>query len=175
MAKNELLLQLENAKNNYVLILAACSLFSNDKSYSILDESHCKFAHYTVEFRQVANLMRKSHDRDIACKEFIKMGMRILVKESFELIKDYCNTSSQNKKFKEQSWYEFTRIIRNCLSHNFKFEFNKKDKSKLPVSWRNKQIDLNANNTFLKLSFFGYKEAWELFCDMCSFVKESLT
>jgi len=34
--------QLENAKNNYILGLSAISLFSNEKIYPILEESHSR-------------------------------------------------------------------------------------------------------------------------------------
>ena len=174
MIKNELLSQLENAKNNFILVLASISLFSNEKAYPILDESNCKLGKYSIEFKQVSNMMKKESDRNIACKEFVNMGLRILIKETFELIKDYSKETQQEKTFKSQNWYEFARMIRNCLSHNFKFQFNKYDKSLLPLSWNNKTIDISLDNTHLQLSFFGYVEAWELFGELYSFVKNTL-
>ena len=51
MTKSELISQLENAKNNYILGLSAISLFSNAKVYPILEESHAIFGTYTVEFK----------------------------------------------------------------------------------------------------------------------------
>ena len=83
--------QLENAKNNYILGLSAISLFSNEKVYPILEESQAKFGTYTVEFKQVKNLLMKPADRDIAVKEFLTSQIRALIKESFELIKNYCD------------------------------------------------------------------------------------
>ena len=46
MTKAELLSQLENAKNNYILGLAALALFANEESYPILEKSSCKFGSY---------------------------------------------------------------------------------------------------------------------------------
>jgi hypothetical protein len=69
-------------------------------------------------------MMKKESDRNIACEEFAKMGLRNLIKEAFELIKDYSNNTNQEQTFKSQNWYHFARIIRNCLSHNFKFQFS---------------------------------------------------
>jgi len=174
MIKTELLSQLENAKNNFILVLASTSLFSNEKTYPILDESNCKFGTYSIEFKQVANMMKKESDRKIACKEFVNMGLRILIKETFELIKDYSKETRQERIFKSQNCYQFARIIRNCLSHNFKFQFNKCDKTLLPLSWNNKTIDSSLDSTHLQLSFFGYVEAWELFDELHSFVKNIL-
>lgn len=119
-------------------------------------------------------MMGKEKDRNIACKEFINMGLRILIKESFKLIKDYSDNTNQKQIFQKQTWFEFARIIRNCLSHNFKFQFNKHDKSLLPINWRSKTIDINMEDTYLELSFFGYVEAWELFDEMNLFVKNTL-
>ena len=62
-------------------------------------------------------------------------------------------------------------MIRNCLSHNFKFEFNKKDKLFLPVTWKGKEINISLDGTDLQLSFFGYVEAWETFNEMDLFSK----
>ena len=177
MIKTELLSQLENAKTNFILVLASTSLFSNQKTYPILDESNCKFGKYSIEFKQIANMMKKESDRNIACKEYVNMGLRILIKETFELIKDYSKETQQEPKFTSQRWYQFARCIRNCLSHNFKFQLHdKKNKLlyKLPISWKNKTIDVSFDNTYLQLSFFGYVEAWELFDEMQLFVKNTL-
>ena len=175
MTKDDLLSQLENAKNNYVLGLASISLFSNEKVYSALEESHVKFGTYTVEFNQVKNLLMKPADREVACKEFLKTQIRALIKESFELIKNYCDESGQGAKLVDESWYEFARIIRNCLSHNFKFKFNSHDKKTLPVIWNNRTINTSMDGNHLELIFFGYVETWELFTEYQNFVGTELT
>ncbi len=174
MTKKELISQLENAKNNYILGLAAISLFSNDKVYPILEESHAKFGTYTVEFKQVKNLLMKPADRSIAIKEFLTSQIRALIKESFELIKNYCNETKQVSTFKAEPWYQFARMIRNCLSHNFRFKFNKYDKGLLPVSWKNRAIDSTMDSKHLELKFFGYVETWELFSEYQDFVANRL-
>ncbi len=102
------------------------------------------------------------------------MLMRSLIKESFELIKDYCNDSNQSTSFKAERWYQFARIIRNCLSHNFKFEFNAYDRRLLPVTWKARTITLQMDGQHLELGFFGYVEAWELFQEFQEFVDNSL-
>jgi len=167
--------QLENAKNNYILGLAAISLFSNEKVYPVLEESQAKFGTYTIEFKQVKNLLIKPADRKIAVKEFITSQIRALIKESFELIKNYSDETNQDSKFKLEPWYQFARIIRNCLSHNFKFEFRKYDKTLLPVTWKSRTIDTSMDGKHLELKFFGYVETWELFMEYQKFVDNKLT
>jgi len=175
MTKKELMSQLENTKNNYILGLAAISLFSNEKVYPVLEESHAKFGTYTIEFKQVKNLLIKPADRKIAVKEFITSQIRALIKESFELIKNYSDETSQDSKFKLEPWYQFARIIRNCLSHNFKFEFREYDKTLLPVTWKSRTIDTSMDGKHLELKFFGYVETWELFMEYQKFVDNKLT
>jgi len=175
ITKSELVSQLENAKNNYILGLAAISLFSNEKVYPVLDESHAKFGTYTVEFKQVKNLLVKPEDRAIAVKEFLTSQIRALIKESFELIKDYSEGTNQSTTLKSEVWYQYARMIRNCLSHNFQFEFNRYDKSILPVSWKARTIDISMDGQPLKLNFFGYVESWELFMEYQAFVRDKLT
>jgi hypothetical protein len=174
MTKKELMSQLENAKNNYILGLASISLFSNEKVYPVLDESHAKFGIYTVEFKQVKNLLIKPADRQVAVKEFLTSQIRALIKESFELIKNYCDETNQDSKFKAKSWYQFARIIRNCLSHNFKFEFRKYDTALLPVTWKSRTINASMDGKHLELKFFGYVETWELFMEYQIFVVDEL-
>ena len=163
MNKVDLLSQLENAKNSYVLGLAAMSLFSEDQSYDHLDKSKCKFGSYEIDFSQVAALLRCKQDRDLALKEYLKVHLRALIKESFELLLDYCKNSDQENSLKKKDWYQFSRLIRNCISHNFKFEFNDYDKTKLPVTWNDFTIDLKMDSQPLELKFFGYIQVWELF------------
>ena len=175
MNKIELLSQLTNAKNNYVLGMAAISLFASPDSYPILTNNHAQFGQYTITFDQVTNLLQNPVDREIAVKEFLTSQIRALIKESFELIKDYCDDTNQTAVFKSQCWYQFSRMIRNCLSHNFRFEFNKYDKSLMPVNWNNRTINLAMDGQHLKLDFFGYVETWELFREYQTFVENSLT
>jgi len=174
MTKDELLSQLENAKNNYILGLAASALFASEESYPILDKSSCKFGTYVLTFAQVSDLLRVPKDRETAMKEFIKMLLRAVVKESFELIKNYCDASSQASSFIGQPCYQFARIIRNCVSHNFRFEFREYDKSLLPVSWKGRSITSALDGTYLELSFFGCAEAWQLFTEMKDFAANTL-
>jgi hypothetical protein len=172
MTKPELIGQLENAKNNYILGLAAMSLFASPEAYPILEKNRASFGTYTVEFAQVVRLLQNAKDREIATKEFLTSQIRALIKESFELIKDYCENSGQAALLKAEDWYQFARMIRNCLSHNFKFEFNNYDRGLLPLSWKGRTIASEMDGQHLRLDFFGYVETWELFREYQNFVKD---
>jgi len=139
-----------------------------------LEESHASFGIYTVEFKQVKNLLVDPAGWDIAVKGFLTSQIRTLIKESFELVKNYCCETDQNPKFNAQPWYHFARMIRNCLSHNFRFEFRKYDKTLLPVTWSSRTIDASMDGKHLALKFFGYVETWELFMEYQRFVRNEL-
>lgn len=173
--KNDLLSQLENAKNNYILVLASISLFSDEDALQILKKKNCQFSWYSIKFSQVSNMMTDKENLEIANKEFLLMWFRALIKESFELILNYSKHTNQYEgKFKKEGWYDFSRIIRNSLSHNYKFEFSKSDKNKLPVVWNNIVINNSMDKSYLDLSLFWYKEWWELFNEMNKFVVDKL-
>ena len=167
----EVLGQLANAKNNYVLGLSALALFATPDAHKILECQHASFGTYSVDFRQVALLLRVDADREVAVKEFANMLLRALVKEGFELIKTYAEESGQSQVLKRQEWYQFARLIRNCLAHDFRFSFGRHDESVLPVSWRSRTILANMHGQQLPLEFFGYVQAWELFRDFQTFVE----
>lgn len=174
MTKQDILSQLENAKNNYILGLAAISLFSNRDVLKILESNNVKFGNYKVDFNQVSILLANANDSRIAIKEFLNSLTRNIIKDSFELIKNYCEESNQLPLFKAKEWYQFSRLIRNCFSHNFKFMFNNYDQGLLPVDWNGKVITQEMNVQELKLEFFGYVETWELFSTFQSFVLTEL-
>ena len=53
----------------------------------------------------------------------IRLGMKDMLSMSFEMIKNYCNETEQFEILKKFPWYNFSRLIRNSFSHNFKFDF----------------------------------------------------
>jgi hypothetical protein len=122
----------------------------------------------------VVDLLRNERDRTIALDEFLKMLMRCLIKESFEHIKDYCEATNQYAAFKAEGWYEFARIIRNFLSHNCRFEFNKYDRERLPITWRDRTITAAMDGESLERGLWGHTETWELYCEFEDFVANRL-
>jgi len=174
MTREELANQLEHTKNNYIMGLAAFSMFESERCYPLLRTHALTFGEYTVEFEQLIKLLQNANDCEIALNEFAKMLMRTLLKESFEHIKDYCEESDQYASFKSEHWYEFGRLIRNFLSHNCIFEFNKYDRERLPVTWKDRTITIEMNKQTLDRDFFGYVQTWELFQEFQDFVANRL-
>lgn len=175
LTKVELLSQLENVKNNYILGLASVSVLSESFAANHLRQSHCAFGTYFVEFRQVAALLESKPDREMALKEFTTMLLRGLLKESFETVRAYAKSSQQRAALKAQPWFQFFRLIRNCVSHNFHFEFTEDDKKLLPVSWHGRTVDKNLDGKPLEIAFLGYDGVWALFSELVNFADTQLT
>lgn len=169
MTKEELLNQLSHTKNNYIIGLASLSMFKSGQAVPLLERHAAAFGEYTVTFDQLAELLRKASDREIALNEFNKMLMRTTIKESFEHIKEYCQDTNQFPLLKSEPWYEFARIIRNFLSHNCRFIFNKYDRERLPIRWKDFEITEAMHGGGLGDKVFGNIQTWELFSRMEEF------
>jgi len=170
VTKEELISQLYNSKNNFILGLASLALLADPDAQNLLKEKSADLSGYSVPFDQVATLLGSACDRQIALEEFAKSVLRCLVKEGHELVTHYCKREDLYSDLSAHPWWQFSRLIRNALSHNFCFRLNDKDLRLLPVSWQGKTLDPSVDGQPLMLSFFGHADAWRLFLEYESFV-----
>ncbi len=175
MTKEELVNQLTHTKNNYIIGLAALSVFNSGQAEPLLERHAAAFGDYTVTFDQVAQLLKKAPEHGIVLSEFNKMLMRTTIIESFEHIKEYCQNTNQYPLLKKQQWYEFARIIRNFLSHNCRFIINKYDRERMPIRWGKLEITEQMHGRGLEADSFGNIETWELFQQFETFVQNNLS
>ena len=96
---------------------------------------------------------------------------RNLLKETFRITQSYCQINDKIIILEEQSWYQFSRIVVNSISHNFRFEFRAKDKTLLPVSYRNQTIDSSMNGKPISMKL---EILLNLIDDIIFFVREKL-
>ncbi|MBW4472339.1 MAG: hypothetical protein KME45_18335 [Stenomitos rutilans HA7619-LM2] len=199
--KQELLSQLNNAQNNFMLGIAALGLLVQEESHSVMEKLVCIITETSFSFvNDVSQVRSQFHSNQFPIKfssfplsvaanyikiankeriqeiqqEFFKMLLRSLLKESFEVIKEYCTNSNQLPLFRKQDWYHFARFVRNCLSHNFLIEYRDFDKKLLPVSWKGRSFTLCMNGKPIDASFLTIDHALELYKDMRGFVENSL-
>jgi hypothetical protein len=170
VTKEELISQLCNSKNNFILGLASLALLADPDAQNLLKEKSADLSGYSVPFDQVATLLGSACDRQVALEEFAKSVLRCLVKEGHELVTHYCKNEGLYSDLSAQSWWQFSRLVRNALSHDFCFRLNDKDLKLLPVSWQGKTLDPSVDGQPLMLSSFGYADAWRLFLEYESFV-----
>lgn len=96
---------------------------------------------------------------------------RNLFKETFRITQSYCHANNKMDILKDQSWYQFARIVVNSISHNFRFKFRPNDKKLLPVNYMDQIIDssMDGKPTSMKLEIL-----LNLIDDIIYFVKEKL-
>ena len=97
---------------------------------------------------------------------------RNLLKEGFRLTQSYCQENGRESEFTSESWYQFARIVVNCLSHSFTFSFRPYDLTKLPVSYNGVTIDSSNDGNELSMKL---EVLLSLFDEIISFVKNKLT
>jgi len=158
--------RLKTVQNNYVLGLASLALLTSESAQIQLRADSAQFGGFTVQFLQVAELMLVPTHRDDAINSFLLMLMCSLIKDTFELTRHHAKRGGVLAALKTQHWYQFARLVRNCLGHNFILEFNERDLRMMPVQWRGRTLTASMNGSPLPLHLFGYEQAWQLFLDM---------
>jgi hypothetical protein len=196
MNKQELISQLNIAQNNFILGIAALGLLIQERNYPTLEQLVCIMTETSFFFEEVSKISNHFQNTQFPIKvapfplsiaakyireadaaqiqqiqkEFFAMLLRVFIKESFEVIKDYCKNTNQETLLKQQKWYHFSRIIRNALSHNFVIELRDSEKKLLPIVWRGRSITDVMNGQPLNTSLLSIEDALELYKEMRTFV-----
>ena len=180
--------QLRHSRNSAILSLAAMQMLNSDLIYDLDDKVVVlktdgitfnpepydrQGARVEVNLGQLTHDYRHDHDSLIAIMdEFWKAARRTLIKEGFEVTRKYA-AAMRGGAIETQPWYQFSRVIRNCLSHDFHFRFSKYDLRQLPVSWAGKEINASLNDKDLPNNFLDPHATWSLFSEMEAFVTNS--
>ena len=146
---------LQTIKNNYALTQAGILLLvapdapqKFEEYYShISDEPEAQFGYIRYVFEDY-DLLKHSTN------ELRKSVLRNCIKETFEMLKVELQTEEEKEILLRAPRYKFLRMVRNSLSHDFKFRFREYDKSKLPVSWADLTITIEMVNEFLPMAGF---------------------
>ena len=110
----------------------------------------------------------------IATEELYNSAHRTAIKELLPLTKYYCNHTGQLDVLKAQPWFKFWSILRNCWSHDLKFNFNPNEKSVLPIAWSGITIDISMNGRELRHGDCSYEQIRELIETAQGFVQNDL-
>jgi hypothetical protein len=132
----------------------------------------------TITFSDIAAELKDSDRRDMISSQFLLNHLHSLIRLPFELLKDYCedfdNSANPKQsvlmdKLKNMPWYQYTRLVRNAVSHNFRFAFSQSDKSKLSVTWNGITIDRNCDGKAITHETLWHRRGYELFLEMKEF------
>ncbi len=73
------------------------------------------------------------------------------------------------KRLRGMPWYWFASVVRNAVSHNYRYEFNKSDLKRLPLTWRGATLSAEMQGQAVDYQTFWHKEGCELFLEMQDF------
>ena len=75
---------------------------------------------------------------------------RNLLKEGFRITQSFCKAHGHSAQMISEPWYQFARMLVNCLSHDFRLQFPQ-DEKQLPVSYGHYVIDKSMDGRILRI------------------------
>lgn len=142
MTKTELLGAYRTSLNTCSLAYASIVLWAYPDTSAFFEKLLAKM-HIPNPHPELLPMLRDEASFKIATEELYNAVHRAALKELFELTQAYCKASSQFTALRDQSWFNFWRVLRNCFSHDMHFHFNAHDRSILPTKWSGVTVDLS--------------------------------
>lgn len=146
------------------------SVISEAKSLSMI------VAGRSITFSDLAAALEDRSRSEIISSQFLLNHLHSLIRLPFELLKDYCEDFDRGTKaaflmgkLKNMPWYQYTKLVRNAISHNFHFAFNPRDKSRLPVTWNGITIDISCDGKAITYETLWHRSGYQLFLEMREF------
>lgn len=174
MTKNHLLGLYRTKLNHIQLTYASLVLWSYPDTPRFFEKLHGEITGIPNHFPNLPVLLHDETAMRIACEEQYESAHRSAIKELFTLTKLYCDRTDQLQGLKEQPWFWFWRIIRNCWSHDMIFNFNPAEKAVLPVTWSGVTIDLSMNGKHLTHGHCSREKLRELIETAQTYIEEHL-
>lgn len=174
MTKDDLIGIFRTEKNNYRLIYVLIVQTSQD---DVMIDFINLYQHLDEKVKIIDGIEPLILDKrvlKIAVDQLHMTIQRTIVKELFEIVKTYCQNTSQNHFLLSQDWYQLWRIIRNCFSHDFHFRFNKHDKKYLPISWKGIELREDMDGQQITIGHLSYEKIWVLINEVEVFIKNKL-
>jgi hypothetical protein len=138
-----------------------------------------EFRNKLVPFDDLADKLEQQSSRETLSSDFVLNQLHALIRAPFEIICDYCGDYDNvmggkrlSKQMEVTPWFQFARIIRNAISHNFHFQYGKYDKSLLPVAWNGITLSQDMEGKPLTHGSLWHRTGYELFLEMRTFAEE---
>lgn len=174
ITKNELLGMYRTALNHIQLAYATLLLWSYPDTAGWFETLYGKLNNIPKPFPEITSFIRDKLAMKIACNELYESAHRSALKDLFALTKWYCHETGQLSKLEMQPWFQFWRILRNCLAHKMRFSFNESEKKQLPVTWSGVTIDISMNGKALTHGQFSLEKLRELIQTVYTFLENDL-
>ena len=166
--------RVQTIKNNYALAQAGIALLALPDARARLDEVFSVLKkHPETQMIQYIDYVFEDEDLlKIATSQFRNAALRNCLRELFEQVKLFGIETNQIQIIKAAPWYQFLRMVRNCLSHDMKLRFGRWDLKQLPVSWSGLTIDASMHNAELQArGFLSREKSLELVDEVIEYIE----
>jgi hypothetical protein len=161
-----------NVKNNFYLGLAALDLFQDRATYQPLNGRGVALSgKFGLNFSAVVDLLDHPEAGPSARHEFKVALLRMVLKESFEVVLAFAEDHARVPVLRSQPWYHTARMLRNCGSHDFKLAFRPHDRGLLPVEWNGLTITAETDGEYLTTQQSGPAFVKELVNEFEKFIR----
>lgn len=166
--------QLQTIKNNYALVQAGIMFLVQPDARERFDEYFSVVSHHpeAKEFGYIRYVYENDDLLALATNELRMSVLRNCLKETFEAVKIHGLTTNQIKVARTAPWYQFLRMARNSLSHDFFVRYKEHDLKLLPVTWSGLTFTAAMNDTMLPMGgFLTRTKVLELIDDVIAYVE----
>ncbi|TWB62950.1 hypothetical protein FBZ94_103650 [Bradyrhizobium sacchari] len=132
-----------------------------------------------VSYSDLARLIEQDTSWFSITADFVLNQLHALIRVPYELLDDYCEDYDRSspgsrmvKKLRDADWYEYARVIRNTVSHNFRFDFSRYKPEKFPITWRGISLTPDLDGKTITFESFWHKSGYELFVVMRDFARD---
>ena len=152
--------RVQTIKNNYALAQAGIALLALPNARAQLNEVFKLLEKHpeTQTIRYIDSVFEDDDRLKFATGQLRNAVLRNCIKELFEQVKLFGNETNQMQIIWAAPWYQFLRIVRNCLSHDMKLQFHPGEMKRLPISWSGLTIDASMHNLQLPMRGFLSRE-----------------
>ena len=172
MTKTELLGVFQTSLNTCTLAYASMVLWAYEDTTEYFDKLY-EALDIPKPHDDVLALVNNTASMRIAMETLYDTAHRAALKDLFELTKSYFEATGQLALLRSQPWYQFWRMLRNCLSHGFVLRFNEYDKGLLPVVWNGTTLDASLDGKTLTHGLLSREKLRELLEAVFGFIRQS--
>lgn len=181
ISKEEMIRQLKLHHLNFEFGLASLSLINDPSSLKILPKLSVSFGSYQHSHDRVISLLKNDADKTIMMNNFLRRSLLCTtLKDSYDIVLYYCNNGPYNqyKKLFRQDFFQYVRMIRNAMSHGYRFYFSgikPKYRDKIfPVQWNDKIITLSDEHKEITENELGIQDVFTLLDRLNEFILNTL-
>jgi hypothetical protein len=128
-----------------------------------------------LSFADLADVLEQQSSRDALSSDFVLNQLHALIRAPLGILEDYCKTYDKVdptrclwQEMRATPWFQFTRIVRNAISHNFHFHYGSSDK--LPITWNGITLSREMEGQPIAYELW-HKKGYELFLEMKAFAE----